>query len=71
MLHQLFDNNIDRLQADIDRLTPALRVRALLELAKFVVPTLRAIDITSEGGAMERPITPLTIQIVAHENETD
>lgn len=71
LMHELFNENIDRLREDLDRLPPALRVRALLELAKFVVPTLKAIDITSDGSPIARAITPLTIQILSNEDATN
>ena len=42
----LVDNNIDRLQEDIDKLAPKDRIKILIELSKFVLPTLKATEIT-------------------------
>ena len=42
----LIENNFDKIQSDIDLLEPKDRIRILLELAKFVVPTLKATELT-------------------------
>lgn len=41
----LLENNIDKLQNDINSLDPKDRIKNILELAKFVVPTLKATDL--------------------------
>lgn len=62
ILHALLDENIDRMRDDLNKMAPATRVKLLLELAKFVVPTLKAIDITSDGDPLAmRGIHPITI----------
>lgn len=43
----LIDNNFDKLQIDIDLLEPKDRIKVILELAKFVVPTLKATELTT------------------------
>jgi hypothetical protein len=43
----LIEMNYETLKNDIESLSPKDRVKALIELAKFVVPTLKAIDIVS------------------------
>lgn len=45
----LLSNNFEKLQNDIDLLEPKDRIKTILELAKFVVPTLRATDLTVES----------------------
>ena len=50
----LLENNIDRLQDDIDGLKPAERLNLLLQVAKFVIPTLKAIEV-QDNGERERP----------------
>lgn len=45
----LLENNFDKLQKDIDLLEPKDRIKTILELAKFVVPTLKATDLTIES----------------------
>ena len=42
----LLENNFDKIQSDIDLLEPKDRIKILLELAKFVVPTLKATELT-------------------------
>ncbi|MHB1107093.1 MAG: hypothetical protein ACYCZ2_12085 [Lutibacter sp.] len=45
----LLDNNFNKLQSDIDLLEPKDRIKTILELAKFVVPTLRITELTTEN----------------------
>ena len=54
----LVDNNIDRLQEDINQLEPRDRIRMLLELSKFVLPTLRATEISNND---EKGFIPVVI----------
>ena len=44
----LIENNIDTLQKDLDSLEPKERVKLLLDMAQFVVPKLRSIDLQSD-----------------------
>jgi hypothetical protein len=43
----LLNNNFDKLQSDIDQLEPKERVKTILELAKFLLPTLKSMELTS------------------------
>ena len=45
----LIESNFDKLQTDIDLLEPKDRIKTILELAKFVIPTLKATDLTLES----------------------
>lgn len=66
-LHSLLNENLERMRDDLNKMAPATRVKLLLEMAKFVVPTYKAIDITSGGDAITgRSIQPLTI-VLSHE----
>lgn len=56
----LLGNNFDKLQNDIDLLEPKDRIKTILELAKFVVPTLRAIELSTED---ENGINPVVINL--------
>ncbi len=72
ILHALLDENIDRMRDDLNKMAPATRVKLLLELAKFVVPTLKAIDITSDGDPLAlRNIHPITIVLSQTEGGDD
>lgn len=42
----LIDNNLNRLQDDIDTLDPRDRLRIIIELSKFVLPTLKSTELT-------------------------
>lgn len=42
----LIENNLSKLQKDLDSLKPAERIKAITELSKFCVPTLKAVDVT-------------------------
>ena len=44
MLSAFVDKNMDAMQKDFDELAPRERVRSMIDLMKFVLPTLRAID---------------------------
>jgi hypothetical protein len=53
----LIENNFDKLQQDIDLLEPKERVKTILELARFVVPTLKASELTTDSNNSFQPIT--------------
>ena len=40
----LLESNMDRIQSDLDTLEPKDRIRTLLEISKFIIPTLKAVD---------------------------
>lgn len=40
--------NFDTLQADLSALEPKDRIRALIDISKFVVPTIKAIEIKEQ-----------------------
>ena len=52
----LLESNFDKLQKDIDLLEPKDRIKTILELAKFVVPTLRAVELSTEDGNGFNPV---------------
>jgi len=41
---KLIEDNLEQLKADLMELPPAARVKAITELSKFCVPTLKAVD---------------------------
>jgi hypothetical protein len=47
----LLESNLDTMQSDLDSLEPKDRIKTLLELSKFVVPTLKAVDTSIEFGS--------------------
>ena len=40
----LLDNNLDRIQSDIDALEPKDRLKILIDLAGFIVPKQKAVE---------------------------
>jgi hypothetical protein len=56
---QLVNDNIDLLNDDIKALEPKDRIKAILDLSKFILPTLKATELT---GSTENGITPVVIQ---------
>jgi len=53
---QLLENNMDRLQDDLDKLEPKDRLKIIIELSKFIVPTLKAVDLTDNTEGQYKPI---------------
>lgn len=53
----LIESNFDKLQQDIDLLEPKDRIKTILEMAKFVLPTLKTTDLTTDNGNSFQPIT--------------
>lgn len=51
----LLDANFDKIQEDLEQLAPDQRIRAILDLAKFVLPTLRSTDLKASDADF-RPI---------------
>jgi hypothetical protein len=47
----IVSSNIDTIQSDLDSLEPKDRIKTLLELSKFVIPTLKAVDTSIELGS--------------------
>jgi hypothetical protein len=44
----LLENNIEQLQDDLTKMSPRWRVHYILEIAKFVLPTLKAVEHTAD-----------------------
>jgi hypothetical protein len=58
----LVQNNIGKLQEDIDNLEPKDRIRTILDLAKFVLPTLKSTEIIV---GQESEFNPIIINLGA------
>jgi len=43
----LLDNNMETIQDDLNQLEPKDRLQTLMQLAKFVLPTLKAMDLSA------------------------
>lgn len=63
----IIDNNIERLQSDLDKVEPKERLNFLIQLLNFALPKLKAMEITDETS-FNKP-NPI-IYINTKENET-
>jgi hypothetical protein len=43
--NELLEGNLDKIQSDLDSLKPIERVRVLLEMASFVIPKMKSIEV--------------------------
>ena len=49
----LIENNLEQIQKDFKELDPKDRIKAILDLAKFVIPLLKAVEVndaTNQNG---------------------
>ena len=60
----LISNNLEQLQNDLNELEPKERLKIILELSKFVVPTLKAIEMNTESNDS---FTPIIFEFSANE----
>lgn len=56
MFQLLLENNIDRLQSDFDDLEAKDRIRYFLDLASFVIPKQKAIEVKEDSWNNFEPI---------------
>lgn len=60
MFKKLLDANLENLQYDLNNLEPKDRVRAILDLAKFVVPQMKQIE---HSGEIDNKFQPIIVQL--------
>lgn len=51
----LLDNNIERIISDLEALEPKDRISALLQLAKYVIPQLKSVEVRETKEAEFKP----------------
>lgn len=56
MFQLLLENNIERLQSDFDKLQPNERIKYFLDLASFVIPKQKAIEVKEDRLKEFEPI---------------
>lgn len=61
LFQKLLENNFDKLQTDLDEMKPEQRVKAILDLSKFVIPTLKATELNATS---ESDIQPILISFI-------
>ncbi|MCC4230033.1 hypothetical protein [Zunongwangia profunda] len=59
----LLDANFDKIQEDLEQLAPDQRIKALLDLAKFVLPTLRSTELKAGEGEDNFPTITIVREI--------
>lgn len=64
----LVSDNLEQLNNDLKSLEPLQRLKIIIELSKFVVPTLKATELTTD--IQSNKFQPITITIVKN-NEYD
>ena len=57
----LVSNNLEQLDNDLKSLEPLQRLKMIIELSKFVVPTLKATELTTTGT--ENGFNPIIINL--------
>jgi hypothetical protein len=50
----LIDENLEQIKTDLNALEPKERLKMILELSKFVIPTLKAIEMETKVDINER-----------------
>jgi len=53
---ELIENNFDQLEKDLKSLRASERVKAIIDLSKFVLPTLKATEMNLNSGSNFKPI---------------
>lgn len=70
---KLLSNNLEQLETDLQSLEPKERIKYLLDIAKFVVPTLKSTEIEQVGeNSINNPfvnLTPLEVDIINEQLE--
>ena len=57
----LVSNNLEQLDNDLKSLEPLQRLKMIIELSKFVVPTMKATELTTTGT--ENGFNPIVINL--------
>lgn len=67
--NELIDLNIGQIQEDLQKLKPYERIKVLLDMARFVIPTLKAVELDNQTQT-ER-FKPIIINFTQNEADTD
>jgi hypothetical protein len=67
-LKSLLESNIERMQDDILALEPKDRLKVLMELAKFVIPTLKATELSTKDDFKKIEVNIIRM---VHEKDID
>ena len=67
----LVENNLPQMQTDLDSLEPKERVKFMLEMAKFILPTLQAVSVDDLREEEAQGFNTLIINLINNGNDTD
>ena len=48
LFQNLLEENLERLKDDLNRIEPQQRIKAILDLSKYILPTLKSIELVKE-----------------------
>jgi len=66
---EIIHNNIEQINDDLKTLTPSERIKFILELCKFLIPTLRASEVDANiNNTMFQPLE-IIMNDINNENE--
>lgn len=67
----LVEANLPQMQSDLDSLEPKDRLKFMLDLAKFILPTLQAVSVDDLREEAEQGFNTLIITLKNNGNDTD
>ncbi len=67
----LVENNLPKMQKDLDSLEPKDRIKFILDMAKFILPQLQSISIDDLREQEAQGFNVLTINLKNGSNDTD
>ena len=68
---QLVESNLPQMQSDLDSLEPKDRLKFILDLAKFILPTLQAVSVDDLREEAAQGFNTLIITLKNNGNDTD
>jgi len=67
----LVEANLPQMQSDLDSLEPRDRLKFILDIAKFILPTLQAVSVDDLRENEAEGFNVLTINLTTNGNDTD
>ena len=68
---QLVQSNLPQMQSDLDSLEPRDRLKFMLDMAKFILPTLQAVSVDDLREEEAQGFNALIINLKNNGNDTD
>jgi hypothetical protein len=68
---QLVESNLPQMQSDLDSLEPRDRLKFILDIAKFILPTLQAVSVDDLRENEAEGFNVLTINLTTNGNDSD